>query len=111
MIPKYLLPDSPNLDQFQCYIREMKKLRGLEFDKNKALILLMEEVGELCKEVRATWEQENISNERAQNIKLEIADVFVYVLELANQFEISLEQAFRDKEAINLGRQWKNSRV
>jgi len=37
----------------------------------------------------------------------EMADVFELLLDLANYFNIDLEQAFREKEAINNTRIWK----
>ena len=36
----------------------------------------------------------------------EFADVFAYLLDLANYFNVDLEQAFRTKDAVNQSRIW-----
>jgi NTP pyrophosphatase (non-canonical NTP hydrolase) len=49
---------------------------------------LVEEVGELCEAVR---------RRRRGDIEEELADVFAWVLSLANLFEVNLESAFLKK--------------
>ena len=46
-------------------------------------------------------------NSEKMEVAHEIADVFGYILDIANHLDIDLEQAFRDKEVINNGRAWK----
>lgn len=40
-------------------------------------------------------------------LKSFIADVFIYLLDICNHFDVNLEKAFRDKEEINKKRVWK----
>jgi len=46
------------------------------------------------------------SNSNIHNIEEEIADVFIYICTIANQYNIDLEKAFRYKEKINNKRIW-----
>ena len=36
----------------------------------------------------------------------ELADVFNYLLDIANYFNVDLEEAFREKEELNKKRTW-----
>lgn len=70
---------------------------------------LTEEVGELAKEIRKTEKNMDmdIKKEYKSCLKHEIADVFIYLLEICNSYNIDLLEAFKDKEKINLDRVWK----
>lgn len=35
------------------------------------------------------------------------ADIFIYLLSIANRFDIDVETAFREKEEVNKKREWK----
>lgn len=103
-----VLPPHPTLHDFQQYVIELKKIRGFANIKKNALIMMFNEVGELGQEMMRTWGNEDaISEEARRAIGLEMADIFIYLLDLANQHDISLEQAFREKEEINKRRIWK----
>lgn len=102
------LKENPTLPQFQQYIKDICKERG--WDKNTHLeifLLFSEEVGELAKAIR---KQAQLYNEEArpdtQHLAEEFADVFSYLLDLANYFNIDIEQAFREKDRINATRKW-----
>ena len=102
------LKENPTLPEFQQYIKEICKERG--WDKNNYLeifLLFTEEVGELAKAMR---KQANLYNEQEKadtfHLAEEFADVFSYLLDLANYFDINIEQAFRDKDKINANRKW-----
>ena len=51
--------------------------------------------------------QWDVNNVNSENVKEELADVFIYVCSLANMHGIDLEQAFREKEEKNKQRTWK----
>ncbi len=103
-----VLPSHPTLKDFQDYVIKLKKIRGFRDVKKNALIMLFNEVGELGQEMVRTWgDDEQISDDARRAIALEMADIFIYLLDIANQHDISLEQAFRDKENINKQRTWK----
>jgi NTP pyrophosphatase (non-canonical NTP hydrolase) len=105
------LRQNPVLSDFQEYIKQLCEERG--WNKNNALeifLLFSEEVGELAKAVRNRL---NLYHEKDKfqtndELDLELADIFSYLLDLANYFEIDLEKAFRKKEKINVSRNWNN---
>ena len=93
----------------QRYIHEMVMRRG--FDKEKPrdiLLLLVEEVGELAKALRKYLGLKTDQNkqERYTELESELADVFIYLLDLANLLETSLFHALREKEQENEKRSW-----
>ncbi|WP_020533483.1 MazG nucleotide pyrophosphohydrolase domain-containing protein [Flexithrix dorotheae] len=104
------LPEKPALKDFQEYIKEVCAERG--WDKNNHLelfLLFTEEIGELAKAIR---KHENLYHEEGKEdlpfeLEEEFADVFAYLLDLANYFKVDLETAFRKKEAVNEKRKWK----
>lgn len=102
------LKNNPLLKDFQSYVKELEKERG--FIKQTVIekcLLLGEEVGELFKAVRKI---ENISidfNSKIGLVSEELADIFIYILAIANRYNIDLEEAFRKKEKINKQRTWK----
>jgi len=103
-----LLPKNPTLTDFQQYVTKLKKIRNFKDDKKNALILLFTEVGELGQVITKNWGNEEISDEIRTAISFEMADIFIFLLDLANQYNLSLEEAFRKKEEINKNRIWNN---
>lgn len=94
---------------FQRYIHEMVVRRG--FDKETprdALLLFVEEVGELAKAMRKYLglKTDQDKQERYTKLESELADVFIYLLDLANLLEISLFHALHEKEQENEKRSW-----
>lgn len=67
----------------------------------------MEEVGELALAIR---KQSGGRLDKAKNydtsVEEELADVFIYVLSLANISGVDLFKALKEKEARNFDRQW-----
>ncbi len=68
--------------------------------------MLGEEVGELFKAVRKTEGLVIDQGSRIGGIGEELADILVYLCSVANRYGVDLEQAFRDKEAVNRTRVW-----
>lgn len=102
------LKGQPRLQDFQAYIHDMILERGFEKETTPELfMLLLEECGELAKAARKTTAIKSDAQSESFHIDHEIADVFMYILAICNRFDIDLEQAFRDKEAINEKRTWK----
>jgi NTP pyrophosphatase (non-canonical NTP hydrolase) len=107
------LKKDPNLSDFQDYIKLLCKERG--WDKNDPLeifLLFSEEIGELAKAIRNRMKiyHEEGKQFKEDELEDEFADVFSYLLDLANQFNIDLETAFRKKEEKNSKRMWKNNK-
>ncbi len=101
------LPKTPSLPDFQTYIVEMETERGF-ITQNivQKCLLLSEEVGELCKAIR---HQDGMIVDAAlkeTHAAHECADVLMILLSIANRLNIDLEQAFREKEALNKTRSW-----
>lgn len=107
------LKKNPTLKDMQKYIAKMKVERGFNTtDKIYESLLLTEEVGELIKAVRKNLVNTFVdinSNPSDNNIEEEIADVLIFLLSLANMYNIDVETAFRKKEEINKKRTWKKN--
>jgi len=102
-----ILPANPTLRDFQNYIAKMVKIRGFDQETvSEIFMLFLEECGELAKAARKT---QNIHTDRKSEVfelEHEAADVFCYLLDICNHFNINLEKAFRDKEEVNKKRTW-----
>lgn len=106
------MKDPLTLAALQAYQHALCVERG--WDKATQLetwLLFSEEVGELGKAIRHRL---RIFVEKGRSfdeheLASEFSDVLSYLLELANQFGIDLEAAFRRKEAINAARAWEGS--
>ena len=104
-------PKNPRLQDLQQYQQDICAERG--WDKTSDLetfLLFSEEIGELAKAIRNRRKlyQESGKNISDNQLEDEFADVFSYLLELANRFEIDLEAAYRRKEKKNRDRNWSN---
>ena len=102
------LPQNPTLSDFHKYVEDMEEARG--FAEQTVLhkcLQLGEEIGELFKAIRKAEGVTLESNSKIKEIPEEIADVFIFILSIANKYGIDLEQAFRDKEERNKKREWK----
>lgn len=102
------LAENPTLKDLQHYIDEVCQERGWTKDSpSEKFVLFIEEVGELAKAMRKTaglYEEQ--AKQRDMSLEEEFADVLSYLLDLANCFQVDLEQAFRAKEQINQSRTW-----
>lgn len=107
MISSLNLKQNPTLRDFQDYVVQMVKERG--FDKEtvpEIFMLFLEECGEMAKAARKTQKMKTDKNSEQFYLEHEVADVFVYLLDICNHFNIDLEKAFREKEEINKKRFW-----
>ncbi len=97
-----------NLNEIQKYITKMMEVNGFNNTPLELLCYLTEEVGELAKEIRKNESnmEMDINKKYSSNIKDELADVFIYVLTIANKYNIDLLDALKRKETINLERTW-----
>ncbi|OJI06926.1 hypothetical protein BK004_02190, partial [bacterium CG10_46_32] len=71
--------------------------------------LMVEEVGELAKALRKYLglKSDEDRKDRYPALEGELADVFIYLLDLANLLNISLFHALHEKERENEKRSWK----
>jgi NTP pyrophosphatase (non-canonical NTP hydrolase) len=100
--------ESPNvptsISSFQHYYRRAAIRRGYDTeDAQQCLLLMVEEVGELARAIR---KREGLTRHHADapTEGLELADVFLYVIHMANTLGLDLASAVRAKEAINVAR-------
>jgi len=103
------LKSKPTLRDCQNYVAEMVKERGFDNEKlPEVFMLFIEECGEMAKAIRKKH-QHIKSHKDSNNFELEheIADVFMYLLDICNYLDVDLEKAFREKEEINKNRIWK----
>ena len=103
------LKENATLRDVQEFVMTMKKDMGFyQEDPYVELVLLMEELGELVKSVRKARKGSSIDpNSQIGSIEEEIADVMVYLTQVANLFDIDMEKAIRDKHISNQSRVWK----
>ena len=97
-----------NLNEIQKYITKMMEVNGFNNTPLELLCYLTEEVGELAKEIRKNESnmEMDINKKYSSNIKDELADVFIYILTIADKYNIDLLDALKRKETINLERTW-----
>jgi NTP pyrophosphatase (non-canonical NTP hydrolase) len=98
-----VLPPSPAIKSFQHYYRRAALQRGFSRENAKdCLLLMVEEVGELAralrKRVRLARHGKPIPNQE----ELELADVFLYVVHMANILKIDLASVVQRKELLNI---------
>lgn len=101
------LNKDPTLGELQEYYRLLCQERG--FTNNTPqddALYLGEEVGELFKAIRKTLGHKLDPQSKVGTVEEEAVDVLMYLLAIANHFNVDLEQAFRDKEERNKRRVW-----
>jgi len=116
-----LLATARRLGDFQRFHQALDREKGFVADLYLNYICLNEEVGELGAELRHIWLAQNallprVGNrqeaqmralqDRLPDLKEELADVLAYLLKLANDAGIDLEQAYREKMERNRHRVW-----
>ena len=102
-----VLPQQPTLADFQRYVTELEHERGFQDqDVLQKCLMLGEEVGELFKAIRKLSKMGIDAKSKVGTAAEELADVLIYLCAIANRLDIPLEQAFRDKEAVNHTRTW-----
>jgi len=98
-----VLPPPPAVRSFQHYYRRVALQRGYSKENVKdCLLLMVEEFGELAKALRKrvhlVRHGKKIENQEA----LELADVFIYVVHMANILKIDLSKVVQEKELLNI---------
>jgi NTP pyrophosphatase (non-canonical NTP hydrolase) len=93
------LPAELTLPALQAYVNAMVAARGFTRERNEIFILLAEEVGELAAEIKChIYYPDRFDRTR---LALELADVLLYLLDLANAYGVSLAGQWPAHEAAN----------
>ncbi len=98
-----VLPPSPAIKSFQHYYRRAALQRGFSHENAKdCLLLMVEEVGELARALRKRIKLTRHGKPIANQEELELADVFLYVVHMANILKIDLASVVQRKELLNI---------
>ena len=84
------------LREIQNLVGKIRRERGFTMDPVRIFALLTEEVGEVAGELKRTWSP-NYEAFSKEDLGHELADALVCLLALANQFDIDVEEALREK--------------
>jgi NTP pyrophosphatase (non-canonical NTP hydrolase) len=95
-------PPAPALKAFQEYYRRAALQRGYKNEGPKdCLLLMVEEVGELARALRKREKLVRHGEYYDTNEAQELADVFLYVVHMANVLGFDLSHIVRNKEILN----------
>ena len=98
-----VLPPAPAVRSFQYYYRRAALQRGYSHENAKdCLMLMVEEVGELARALRKRTKIVRHGKQITNQQELELADVFIYVVHMANILKIDLSKVVQEKEMINI---------
>jgi NTP pyrophosphatase (non-canonical NTP hydrolase) len=98
-----VLPPSPAVRSFQHYYRRAAHQRGYSNENSKdCLLLMVEEVGELARALRKRAHLSRHGSDIMNQEALELADVFIYVVHMANILKLDLSEIVQQKELINI---------
>ena len=96
-------PPAPALRAFQEYYKRAAIQRGYTKEHPKdCLLLMVEEVGELARALRKREKLVRHGAYGSSNEAHELADVFLYVVHMANILGLDLANIVREKEFINV---------
>lgn len=115
---RVLRQDPRRLGDFQRFHRLLDAEKGFVNDLYLNYLLLNEEVGELGRELARLWKAQyqqragqqpdmDALNAARANLRGELADVLAYVLKLANDAGVDMEDAYVEKMGENWQRSWK----
>jgi len=109
-----LPPGAFTLSELQDYVHRMVLKRGFaEETIRDVLLLFVEEIGELARAIRGLTGLK-MSRERVDSdkeLRTEVADCLMYLVDLANLAGIGLEDALREKQRMDANRRWRSQKV
>ncbi len=94
---------NPLVHAFQKYYSRAAVQRGYAKESARdTLLLMVEEVGELARAIRKREKLQRHGQAIREDPSLELADVFIYVVHMANVLGINLSDVVRQKELLNI---------
>lgn len=98
-------PPSPAIATFQHYYKRAAIHRGYNQENAKdCLLLMVEEFGEFARALRKREHLTRHGKEITNNEALELADIFIYIVHMANILKIDLSAVVQMKELLNIQR-------
>lgn len=98
-------PPLPAVHSFQAYYARAAIARGYTNESARdTLLLMVEEFGELARALRKRAKLRRDSTGKVGKDAHELADIFIYVIHMANVLGIDLAAAVQEKEEINIKR-------
>ena len=95
------------LAAYQQYVRQVMKERGFDDERvSQKFMLLLEEAGEFAQAARQKASLAQATDSSVEDLKDAAADVFAILLDICNQLDIDLENAFITREHKNQTRTW-----
>jgi NTP pyrophosphatase (non-canonical NTP hydrolase) len=99
------VPPLPAIRPFQTYYARAAARRGYEKESAQdTLLLMLEEFGELARALRKRQKLRRDHKQKLTNEEQELADIFIYVVHMANVLGVDLGRAVHLKEHINIER-------
>jgi NTP pyrophosphatase (non-canonical NTP hydrolase) len=96
-----------NLAAYQQYVREIMAERGFDDETvSQKFMLLLEETGEFAQAARKHADLAQATDTTAETLSDAAADVFTILIDLCNQVNVDLAQAFVYREHKNQSRSW-----
>jgi NTP pyrophosphatase (non-canonical NTP hydrolase) len=93
----------PAVQAFQKYYKRAAVQRGYGDESARdTLLLMVEEVGELARAIRKKEKLRRHGRAIREDEALELADVFIYVIHLANVLGVNLSEVVKQKELLNI---------
>lgn len=96
-----------SLSAYQHYVRQVVEERGFDNETvSQKFMLLLEEAGEFAQAARKKANLTQAADAAIEDCNDAAADVFSILLDICNQLEIDLDQAFLNREHKNQARTW-----
>jgi len=104
-----VLNSNSSLPDIQAYVNRVIEERGFADEAlHDVMLMLMEEVGELAREVNTlAGIPMDVTKEKTVDLEGEVADVFMVLLSICRVTGIDLFTAFKNKELKNSTRTWR----
>ncbi|MEX2374073.1 MAG: MazG nucleotide pyrophosphohydrolase domain-containing protein [Dehalococcoidia bacterium] len=97
------------MNELQRHAVEVRAARGFTTDSVQVLTLLIEELGEVARELKRTWSP-NYEAFSAHRLADELADVQVLLFALAAEYDVDLGASCLAKMEKDGRREWRSAR-
>jgi NTP pyrophosphatase (non-canonical NTP hydrolase) len=96
-----------SLAAYQRYLKQVLSERGFDDETvSQKFMLLLEEAGEFAKAARTQASLAQSADATAEDLSDAAADLFTVLIDICNQLNLNLEEAFIAREHKNQTRTW-----